>query len=92
MCFLQKVKGLSLLEKVKSTDIRQSLNNKPLPLRREQSQLRWYGHVTRMFHERKTKQLMDALLSGKMPREQPRPTRWRDYAEDLAWSVLEFHR
>ena len=45
MDFLRKLKGLSLLEKVKITDIRQSLNIEPLLLRIEQSQLHWYGHV-----------------------------------------------
>ena len=50
MAFWRKLRGLSLLDKVKSTDIRQSLNIKPLLLRMEQSQLRWYGQVTRMFH------------------------------------------
>ena len=46
MSFLRKVRDLSLLDKVKSTDIRQSLNIEPLLLRIERSQLRWYGHVT----------------------------------------------
>ena len=51
MGFLQKLSGLSLLDKVKSTDIRKSLNIEPLLLRIERSQLHWYGHVTRMSHE-----------------------------------------
>ena len=55
MDFLQKVRGLSLLVKVKSTEILQSLNIQPLLLRVEQSQLRWYGHVTQMSHERTVK-------------------------------------
>ena len=42
MDFLLKVRSLSLLDKVKSTDIRQSLNIVPLLLRIEQSQLHWY--------------------------------------------------
>ena len=68
MSFLRKVRGLFLLDKVKSTDIRQSLNIEPLLLCIEQSRLRWYDHVTRMSHERTAKQLMDALPSGKRPR------------------------
>ena len=48
MGFLQEVRGLSLLDKVKNTDIHQSLNIKLLRLRIEQLQLCWYGHVTRM--------------------------------------------
>ena len=64
---MRKVRGLSLLDKVKSTDIRQSFIIEPLLLRIERSQLLWYGHVTRMSHERTAKQLMDALPSGKKP-------------------------
>ena len=68
MSFLRKVGGLSLLDKVKSSDIRQSLNIEPLLLRIERSQLRWYGHVTRMSNERTAKELMNVLPSGKRPR------------------------
>ena len=82
MGFLRKVRSLSLLDKVKSTD---TLAIEPLLLRIERSKLRWYGHVTRMSHERTAKQLMDALPRGKRPRERSR-TRWRNYVEDLAWS------
>ena len=66
--FLRKVRGLSLLEKLKRTDIRQSLNIEPLLLCMKRLQLRWFGHVTRMFHGRAGKPLMDALPSGEMPR------------------------
>ena len=87
MGFLQKVRGLSLLAKFKSTDIRQWLEIEPLLLRIERSQLRRYSRVIRMCHERTTQQLMDALPSGKRSRRRPR-TRWRNYVEDLAWSRL----
>ena len=56
--FLRKVRGSSLFEKVKSTDICQYLNIDPLLLCIEQWQLRWYGHVTRMSHEQTAMQLM----------------------------------
>ena len=65
IAFLRKVRGLSLLDKVKSTDICQSLNNEPLLLRIEQLLLRWYGHVTQMSHERIAKQLINAFPSVK---------------------------
>ena len=68
MGFLQNVRGLSLLVKVKSTDIGQSLNIEPLLLRIERSQLRWYGDMTRISHEQTAKQLRNALPSGKRPR------------------------
>ena len=88
MGFLRKVRDLSLLDKVKSFDIRQSLNLEPLLFRIERLQLRWYGHVTRMTHEQTAKQLIDALPSAKKLRGRPR-TRWQNYVEDLAWSRLE---
>ena len=72
MGFLQKVRGLFLFDKVKSTDIRQSVNIKLLLLGIKQSQLRLYGHVTRMSHERTAKQLMDALPSSITLRGRPR--------------------
>ena len=56
--FLRKVRDLSLLDKVKNTDIRKSLNIELLLLHIERLQLRWYGHVARMFHKRTEKQLM----------------------------------
>ena len=40
-----------------------------------------------MSHEQTAKQLIDALSSGKRPREQRR-TCWQNYVEDLAWSHL----
>ena len=89
MGFLRIVRGLSLPDEVKSTDIGQSLNIETLLLRIKRLQLRWYYHVTRMSHERTAKQLMDALPSGKSPRGRPR-TRWRNYVEDLAWSRLGY--
>ena len=85
--FLQKVRSLSVLDKVKSTDIYKSLNIEPLLLRIERSQLRWYGHVTQMPRKRKAKQIMDALLSGKRPRGRLR-TCSQNYVEYLAWSRL----
>ena len=51
MGFLRRISGLTSLDKVKSADIRESLNIELLLLRLERSQLRWYGHVTRMPQE-----------------------------------------
>ena len=86
MGFLRRISGLILLDKVKSADIRESLNIEALLLRLERSQLRWYGHVTRMSQER-TKKLLCSTPIGRRPRGRPR-TRWRDYVEDLSWSRL----
>ena len=87
MGFLRRISGLILLDKVKSADIRESLNIESLLLRLEKSQLRWYGHVTRMPQERTAKKLLCSTPIGRRPRGRPR-TRWRDYVEDLSWSRL----
>ena len=87
MGFLRRISGLTLLDKVKSVDIRESLTIEPLLLRLERSQLRWYGHVTRMSQEITTKKLLYSTPIGRRPRGRPR-TRWRDYVEDLWWSRL----
>ena len=79
MGFLQRISGLIMLDKVKSADIRESLNIEALLLQLERSQLRWNGHVTRMSQER--------IAIGRRPRGRPR-TRWQDYVEVLSWSRL----
>ena len=58
MGFLRRISCLTLLDKVKSADMRGSLNIELLLLRLEKSQLRWYGHVTRMSQERTAKKLL----------------------------------
>ena len=87
MGFLRRISGLTLLDKIKSADIRESLNIEALLLRLERSQLRWYGHVTRMSQERTATKLLCSTPIGRRPRGRPR-TRWRDYVEDLSWSRL----
>ena len=56
MRFLRRVRGVTMLDKVRSSEIRKSLNVDPLLLRIEKSQLRWFGHVSRMPQERLPKQ------------------------------------
>ena len=87
MGFLRRISGLTSLDEVKSADIRESLNVESLLLRLERSQLRWYGHVTRMFQERTAKKLLCSTPIGRRPRGRPR-IRWRDYVEDHSWSRL----
>ena len=87
MGFLRRNSGLTLLDKVKSADIRESLNIELMLLRLERPQLRWYGHVTRMSLKRTAKKLLCSTPIGRRPRGRPR-TRWRDYIKDLSWSRL----
>ena len=92
--FLRRISGLTMLDKVKSADIRESLNIESLLLRLERSQLRWYGHVTRMSQKSSGIKLLCSTPIGRRPSQNSmargRPkTRWRDYVEDLSWSRLD---
>ena len=53
--FLRKVAGLSLLDKVETTYICQSVNIERSLLHIERLQLRLYGYVKRMSHEQTKK-------------------------------------
>ena len=72
MRFLRKIEGVTLLDKVRSSEIRKSLDIEPLLLRIERSQLRWYGHVNRMPLDRFAKQVLLAKVKGKRPTGRPR--------------------
>ena len=87
MRFLRRIKGVTLFNKVRSSEIRKSLNIKPVLPRIERSQLRWFGHVSRMPQERLPKQVLLAKANWRRPVGQSR-TRWIDYIEDLGWNCL----
>ena len=46
--FLRRIEGVTLFNKVRSSEIRKSLNIDPLLFRIERSQLRWFGNAGRM--------------------------------------------
>ena len=82
MRFLRRIEGVTLFNKVRSSEIRKSLNIEPLLLRIERSQLRWFGHVSRMPQERLPNQALLTKANGRRPVGRPR-TKWTDYIEDL---------
>ena len=88
--FLRRIGEVTLFNKVRSSEIRKSLNIEPLLLRIKRSQLRWFGHVSRMSQERLPKQALHAKANGRRPVERLR-TRWTDYIEDLGWNRLGLH-
>ena len=67
MSFLRKIKGVTLFNKVRSSKVRKSLNIEPLLFRIERSQLRWFGHVSRMPQERLPKQALHVKANGRKP-------------------------
>ena len=75
--FLKKIEGVTLFNKLRSSEIRKSLNIKPLLLQIERSQLRWFGHVSRIPQERLPKQALLAKANGRRSVGRLR-TRWTD--------------
>ena len=86
--FLRRFEGVTLFNKMRSSEIRKYLNIERLLLRLERSQFRWFGHVSGMSQERLHKQALLAKVNGRRPVGRPR-TRWTNYIEDLGWSRLE---
>ena len=84
---LRKIKGVTMFDKHHNTAIRDSLGIESLLLRIERSQLRLFGHVSRLPHEQLPKQTLYAKVSGERSVGRPR-TRWLDYIEDLGWNRL----
>ncbi|XP_054592057.2 LINE-1 retrotransposable element ORF2 protein [Nothobranchius furzeri] len=82
MSFLRRVAGLSLRDRVRSSDIREGLGVEPLLLRIERSQLRWFGHLVRMPPGRLPGEVFRACPAGRRPPGRPR-TRWRGYVSNL---------
>ena len=72
MRFLRKIEGVTQFNKLRSYEIRKSLNIEPLLLRIERSQLRWFGHVSRMPQEKLPKQALLAKANGRRPGGRPR--------------------
>ena len=70
--FFQKIEGVALFNKVRSSDIRKCLNIEPLLLRIKRFQLRWFGHVSRMPQERLSNQALLAKTNGRKPVGRPR--------------------
>ena len=87
MSFLRRIKRVTLLDKVCNSEIHNSLNVESLLLRLERSQLRWFGHVSRMPQERLPKQALSAIRNGKRPVGRPR-LGWINHIEDLGWNRL----
>ena len=67
MRFLQRIEGVTLFHKVRSSENRKPLKIEPLLLRIKRSQLRWFGHVSRMPQERLPKQALLAKANRRIP-------------------------
>ena len=88
-CFVvaKRVLSRGLGDNVRSSEICKARIVEPLLLRIERSQLRWFGHLSRISQKRLARQLRLATPTRKWPWSRPR-TRWRDCISDLALSRL----
>ena len=87
MKFFRRIEGVILFNKMRSSEIRKSLNIEPLLLRIKRSQLRWFGHVSRMPQERLPKQVLLAKANGRKLVGRPK-TWWTNYIKDPGWNRL----
>ncbi|TWW71147.1 hypothetical protein D4764_17G0006300 [Takifugu flavidus] len=83
----ERVAGLSLRDRVRSSDIREELRVEPLLLHIKRSQLGWLGHLARMPSVCLPLEVFWTCPTGRRPCAWPR-TRWRDYISRLAWERL----
>ena len=67
MRFLQRIEGVTLFNKVCSSEIQKSPNIEPLLLQIERSQLIWFGHVSRMPQKKLHKLALLAKANGRRP-------------------------
>ena len=65
MQFLRKIKGVTIVDNLRDTAIRKSLNIESLLLWAKRSQLRWFGHISRMRQGRLPQQSFCAKMSGR---------------------------
>ncbi|KAK0140999.1 hypothetical protein N1851_021987 [Merluccius polli] len=86
MSFLRRVAGLSLRDRVRSSDIRRELGVQPLR-RKELVEVVRALHLIRMPPGRLPLEVFWVRSTGRRPRGRPR-TRWRDYISQLAWEHL----
>ena len=79
MGFLRRISGLTLLDKIKSANIRESLNSESLlsPIKKTATSLVWTCDTNVPGK--------NSYPVGRRPRDRFR-NRWRDYVEDLNWS------
>ena len=75
MRMLQRIKGVTLRDKVKSVDIRKELVENSIQEKVREMRLRWYGHMQRMGENNEVRTVIDMRVPGKRPRERPRG-RW----------------
>ena len=80
MKVLHLIRGVTRLDRMRNTTIREQLGIENILYLIEAGQLRWYGHVKRMGDGRFPKQFLEWTPDGRRPVGRPR-TRWKDNIE-----------
>jgi hypothetical protein len=81
MRYLRRIEGKTWRDEVRNQTTGLDLGAMPLQSTKEESQLRWFGHVCRMNNERYPKMVWQARQQGIWPRGRPRQT-WEDGIKD----------
>ena len=87
---LRRIEGVTLFNKVRSSEIQKSLSIESFLHLIERSQLRWFGHVSRTPQEKLLKQALLTIANGRRPVGRPKIT-WTIYIEDLDWNRFGLH-
>ena len=82
MKYLRRVAGVTKMDKIRNTDIRQMLGVQPLIKVIEDRQLKWFGHLARLSNEIPVKQTWEARRHEKRMRGRPRKT-WDDNIKEI---------
>lgn len=90
MKYLRRTEGVSMLDKIRNTDIRKNLGVAPIKKKIEGNKLRWLGHLNRMKETRLTKRIWEARPVGKRGRGRPAKTWNETIGEILKNSGIDF--
>ena len=77
---LRLIKGITRRDKIRNEDIRRELGVESILDFVERGQLRWFGHVKRMDHERYPKRMLEWIPQGRRPAGRPKK-RWLENIE-----------
>lgn len=82
MKYLRKVLGVTRLDRLRNSVIREELQISPALETVERNQLRWFGHLNRMLPTRPTRKIYEARKHGRRPRGRPART-WEEEIEKI---------
>ena len=81
---LRYMAGVSLADRVLSTEVASRCGVKPLTVVMRENRLRWYGHVKRRQGEGVLGEVMEMEIPGTRPRGRPKKTWMKNIEEDMS--------